>query len=74
MAKPAKSLSERRKELIDSQDYLSREEKEKLKEKTEKAAEKSAALEEAVYLTFQNLLKIGLLQQRLAEFWVRQQR
>ena len=46
MAKPAKSLSERRKELIDSQDYLSREEKEKLKEKTEKAAEKSAALEE----------------------------
>lgn len=99
MAKPAKSVAERKKELIDAQDHLSEKEKERAKkevEKTEKAkaekkeetrkvleeeqkkfekaAEKSAALEEAVYLTFQNLLKIGLLQQRLVGFWVRQQR
>ena len=46
MAKPAKSLSERKKELIDDQEYLSEKEKKKAKEEVEKTEKIKASKKE----------------------------
>ena len=46
MAKPAKSLLERKKELIDAQDHLSEKEKKKAKEEVEKTEKIKASKKE----------------------------